>query len=252
MLELRGISKRFGDVVALRSTDLELDPGSVTAVIGPSGCGKSTLLRTVNGLIAPDSGHVILDGERMRPDHVHEFRRRIGYVIQDGGLFPHLTARDNVTLLAEWLRRDSGWVRQRVGALVELTRFPEGALDRFPAELSGGQVQRVALMRALMLEPEVLLLDEPMAALDPLIRSGLQEELRQIFARLGCTVVLVTHDLTEAVYLAERIVLMKDGVIVQDGTAADLFERPAEEFVRRFVNAQRPAGAEARSQGGGA
>jgi len=240
VLEIRGVSKRFGNVTALQPTDLMLGPGTVSAIIGPSGCGKSTLLRTINGLIEPDTGEIRLHGEPVGPQGIERLRQRMGYVIQDGGLFPHLTARGNVELLPRWLRRPSQWIDERLGALVRLTRFPESGLDRYPAELSGGQVQRVALMRALMLQPEVLLLDEPMAALDPLVRSRLQTDLREIFQELGSTVVLVTHDLAEAAYLAERIVLLRAGAIVQEGTVGDLFERPAQEFVREFIGAQRP------------
>ena len=239
MLELKGASKRFGGTVALYATELRLPQGQITALIGPSGCGKSTLLRLLNGLLFPDTGEVYFDGERMTASNVQALRRRMGYVIQDGGLFPHLTAAENITLMARFLGWESARIDQRLDELAQLTRLRPGLLERFPAELSGGQAQRISLMRALMLEPEVLLLDEPMASLDPMIRSDLQEDLRAIFRRLETTVVLVTHDLAEAVYLADSIVLMRAGQIEQVAAGSDLMSAPANDFVRQFVRAQR-------------
>jgi osmoprotectant transport system ATP-binding protein len=239
MLELVGVAKTFGRTTALHPTDLKLPPGGTTALIGPSGCGKSTLLRLMVGLTRPDSGAVLYDGEPLTPDNAQCLRRRVGYVIQDGGLFPHLTARGNVTLMARYLGRERPAIDKRLGELAELTRFPAAGLDRYPAQLSGGQRQRVALMRGLMLDPDVLLLDEPLGALDPVIRSELQADLKGIFRALGKTVVLVTHDLGEAGYLGDLIVLLRDGRIVQRGTLADLVRAPAEPFVTQFINAQR-------------
>ena len=177
----------------------------------------------------------------MTETNAQEIRRRIGYVIQEGGLFPHLTARANVLLMSRHLGRPGPEMEQRLEELCALSRFPREALDRYPAELSGGQRQRVSLMRALMLSPEVLLLDEPLGALDPLVRSALQRDLKEIFARLKQTAILVTHDMGEAAYLADEIVLMNEGRIVQRGSAADLRDRPANEFVTEFINAQRSA-----------
>ncbi|MBN1206718.1 MAG: ATP-binding cassette domain-containing protein [Myxococcaceae bacterium] len=241
MFELEGISKRFGATQALRPMDLRLAPGRTTVLIGPSGCGKSTLLRLMNGLLRPDSGRVLFDGQPLPSEEaaVLAVRQRMGYALQGGGLFPHLTAGQNVDLMARYLRWPEARIRARLEALVELTRFPGEALGRFPAELSGGQRQRVGLMRALMLEPDVLLLDEPLGALDPMVRSELQADLRAIFARLGKTVVLVTHDLAEAAFLGQHVVLLRDGGVVQEGTLAELEARPAEAFVTRFIQAQR-------------
>lgn len=236
MIELAGVTKRYGAAEAVRTLDLAFPTGQVTALIGPSGCGKSTILRMIAGLIEPTSGEVRIDGVRMEPATCLELRRKLGYVIQDGGLFPHLTARQNVELMARHLgRRDEG----RTAELADLTQFPKDALDRFPNELSGGQRQRVGLMRALALDPSTLLLDEPLGALDPLVRAALQSDLKQIFSRLSKTVVLVTHDMGEAAYLADRIVLMQDGAVVQEGTLADFQQRPASPFVTEFLNAQR-------------
>jgi osmoprotectant transport system ATP-binding protein len=239
MFEVSGIVKRYGATVALAGVDLAMAPGATTVLIGPSGCGKSTLLKSLNGLVAPDAGTVQFDGEAVTPDNARSLRRRMGYVIQEGGLFPHLDARDNVALMA----RHIGWERARIEArlseLLRLVHLPDEALRRYPAELSGGQRQRVSLMRALMLDPDVLLLDEPLGALDPMIRYALQTDLREVFRAFGKTVVLVTHDLGEAAYLADRIVLMNEGAIVQQGTARDLVERPATAFAERFITAQR-------------
>jgi osmoprotectant transport system ATP-binding protein len=206
----------------------------VTVLIGPSGCGKSTLLRLILGLIEPTSGEVRIGDELVGAATFLAVRRKVGYVVQDGGLFPHLTAQENVALMARHLGRSIDFAY-----LTELTRFPEDGLDRYPTELSGGQRQRVGLMRALALDPATLLMDEPLGALDPLVRAALQRDLKELFTGLRKTVVLVTHDLAEAAYLADRIVLMNEGRVVQQGTLADLQERPASPYVTEFLTAQR-------------
>jgi osmoprotectant transport system ATP-binding protein len=236
VIELRQASKAYGEVDALQPTDLTIPAGQTTALIGPSGCGKSTILRLVLGLTNPDRGEVTVDDQQVGPDTVIGIRRKIGYVVQDGGLFPHLTAEQNITLMARHL--DEPW-QGRLQELAELADIPTDALHRYPLELSGGQRQRVGLMRALMLDPPVLLLDEPLAALDPMVRSRLQEDLKGIFAKLRKTVVLVTHDMAEAGYLASRIVLMRQGRIIQQGELGDFQKAPAEPFVTEFLSAQR-------------
>ncbi len=241
MLELTQVSRSFGDTVAVHPTDLSVRPGATTVLIGPSGCGKSTLLRLMIYLIKPDGGSVRFEGTEFNDDDVLQLRHRMGYVIQDGGLFPHLSAADNVALLARHLGWDESRVSTRLQELAELTRFPADGFARFPAQLSGGQRQRVSLMRALMLDPDVLLLDEPLGALDPIVRSELQVDLRNIFRTLNKTVVLVTHDMGEAGFFGDVIVLMRDGCIVQQGTLAQLVHEPADEFVERFIQAQRTA-----------
>jgi osmoprotectant transport system ATP-binding protein len=239
MLELTGVSKRYRDTTALYPTDLTVPAGQTTVLIGPSGCGKSTLLRIMIGLIAPDSGSVRFAGTEVTPANARSLRQRMGYVVQDGGLFPHLTAEGNIALLARYLGWNDDRCRSRLGELAELTQFPSEGLQRYPVQLSGGQRQRVSLMRALMLDPDVILMDEPLGALDPIIRSDLQEDLRRIFQSLGKTVVLVTHDLGEAGYFGDRLVLLRDGRIVQQATLRELVEKPADPFVTRFINAQR-------------
>jgi osmoprotectant transport system ATP-binding protein len=242
MLELVGVSKAYGKLVALRATDLVVPSGRTTVLIGPSGCGKSTLLRLMAGLVQADTGQVLFDKAPLTPANAPALRRRIGFVVQDGGLFPHLTALGNATLLARYLGWDSARIDARVRELVDLTRFPGDRLDQYPAQLSGGQRQRVSLMRALMLDPQLLLLDEPLGALDPLIRSDLQADLKDVFRALHKTVVLVTHDLGEAGFLGDHLVLLRAGQIVQQADLTTLLEAPADEFVTRFINAQRLAG----------
>lgn len=239
MISLNGVSKRFGNTVALEPTDLAIQPGRTTVLIGPSGCGKSTLLRLMIYLIQPDTGSVCFEGRAFTPADALVLRRRMGYVIQDGGLFPHLTARDNVALMARYLGWEAGRVESRLDELSELARFPKDGLDRFPVQLSGGQKQRVSLMRALMLDPDVLLLDEPLGALDPMIRSELQTDLRQVFQTVGKTVVMVTHDMGEAGFFGDVIVLLREGEIVQQGALQELVQTPVDPFVTQFINAQR-------------
>ncbi|NVJ22316.1 MULTISPECIES: ATP-binding cassette domain-containing protein [Myxococcus] len=243
MYALQDVSKRFGTTQALHALNLTLPTGRTTVLLGPSGCGKSTLVRLLNGLLHPDTGQVLYGGKPLPTDAkaLLSLRHRVGYALQGGGLFPHLTGEENVTLMAQHLRWSPAKTRERRDVLVELTRFPAEALARYPAQLSGGQRQRVALMRALMLDPEVLLLDEPLGALDPLVRHELQADLRAIFARLRKTVVLVTHDLAEAGFLGDDIVLMREGRVVQQGSLVDLETRPADPFVTRFIQAQRLA-----------
>ncbi len=238
-IELRGVSKNYGTAAALRPTDLTITAGETTVLLGPSGCGKSTLLRLMIGLIRPDQGKVLFGDQELGEANLLEIRRRMGYVIQDGGLFPHLSARHNAALMARYLDWPRQRIDERLAELAELVRLPRERLDAFPAQLSGGQRQRVSLMRALMLDPEVLLLDEPLGALDPVIRADLQTDLRRISRSLGKTVVLVTHDLAEAHYFGNQIVLMREGAIVQRDTFDGLLRRPAEPFVSQFINAQR-------------
>lgn len=239
MLLLSQVSKRYGDTQALAPTDLQVPAGETLVLIGPSGCGKSTLLRLIAGLIQPDSGTITLEGTVLTPENILQVRQRMGYVIQEGGLFPHLTVRDNVTVMARYLRRDPDWIDARLTELSQLVQLPLELMVRFPAELSGGQRQRVSLMRALMLDPDLLLLDEPLGSLDPMIRYQLQQELKAIFARLGKTVVMVTHDIAEAVFFGQTLVLMREGCIVQTGSFKELAQSPVESFVEQFISAQR-------------
>lgn len=239
MIEIQNISKSFNTIPALCKINLITQQGKTTVLIGPSGCGKSTLIRLIIGLIQPDGGKIIIEGQILQNENLRDMRRKIGYVIQEGGLFPHLSARANVSLMAKYLGWKRTQISERIAYLAKLTKFPLEALDRFPIQLSGGQRQRVSLMRALMLDPEILLLDEPLGALDPLIRYDLQSDLKLIFQTLKKTVLMVTHDLAEASFFADHLILMKEGEIIQQGVVRDLFEKPASDFVSHFVKAQR-------------
>ncbi|GAC1548825.1 MAG: ATP-binding cassette domain-containing protein [Polyangiales bacterium] len=243
-LSLERVTKAFHGRTVITETSLEVAKGERLALIGPSGCGKSTLLRMILGLVVPDSGVVRVGDVTVSEATARSVRRRVGYVIQDGGLFPHLTAAENVTLVARLnggsgAASDPARLHARVKELAELARLPEALLGRYPIALSGGERQRVGLMRALMLDPDVLLLDEPLAALDPIVRARLQEDLREVFRKLGKCVLVVTHDMAEAAYLAEVIAVMRDGKLLQRGTMRDLVDAPAHPFVAEFVGAQR-------------
>jgi osmoprotectant transport system ATP-binding protein len=239
MIELVGVTKRYGSHNAVDGVELICQRGRTHVLIGPSGCGKSTLLRMIVGLVTPDAGTMRVDGVPVQDDTLATIRRRIGYMIQEGGLFPHRSARDNAAIMPRYLRWPAERTSARVDELARLTHLSPALLARYPRQLSGGQRQRVSLMRALMLDPDVILLDEPLGDLDPMIRAELQDELRDIFAALGKTVVLVTHDLAEAGFFGDQITLLRDGRIVQQGSLSDLVEHPADPFVSQFVRAQR-------------
>lgn len=236
---LKNISKSFGQAKALNDINFTFRDGETSILIGPSGCGKSTLIRIITGLIKSDTGNVIIDDEELSGKNISELRKKFGYVIQEGGLFPHLTAKGNVSLLAEYLGWDKHRIANRIEELTELTKLAPEILNQYPSQLSGGQRQRVSIIRALMTDPEILLLDEPLGALDPLIRFDLQTDLKEIFTRLRKTVVMVTHDMGEASYFGDKILLMKNGSVVQVGKTEDFVKNPAGSFVTKFINAQR-------------
>ena len=236
MFSLEQVAVQFGTTTALQPTDLTFEPGSTTAMVGPSGSGKSTLLRVLAGLV-PATGLVQFAGSSIADWRA--VRLRLGYVIQDGGLFPHLTATENVEIMARELHWSRDRIDQRRTELARIVGLPDEPLARYPAELSGGQRQRVSIMRALMLDPDVVLLDEPLSALDPITRARLATELRSIFSALSKTVVLVTHSLREAQFFAERIVLMRRGQIVQSGSLEQLERTPNDAFVTDFIAAER-------------
>ena len=239
MIVLSHVSKRFGGKTALAPTDLTIEGERCLALVGPSGSGKSTILRLVLGLVAPDEGTVSIGGDLLDARTAPDLRLRMGYVIQDGGLFPHLDAEDNAAIVARQNGYTDERVQKRLATLIDLVGLSPEHLRRYPVELSGGERQRVGLMRALMLDPPILLFDEPLAALDPIIRLRLQEDLRRIFRDLKKTVLFVTHDLTEAAFVADEIALLHDGVLVQKGSIDELVQRPKDPFVTEFFQAQR-------------
>ncbi|WP_113259723.1 ABC transporter ATP-binding protein [Agrobacterium cavarae] len=236
MIEIEGLTKRYGEATVVDNVSLAVQPQSVTVIVGTSGSGKTTLLRMINRLVEPTSGLIRIDGRNVLDLPGFELRRSIGYAIQGHGLFPHRTVGQNIATVPELL----GWDRQRVSAKVHelLTLFqldPKLYADRFPSELSGGQQQRVGVARALAAEPNILLMDEPFGALDPIIRAKAQEDLLAIQKKLGVTIVLVTHDMDEAFFLADRIAVMDKGKVVQYGPPAELVLNPATPFVRTLI-----------------
>ncbi|MEM7627921.1 MAG: ATP-binding cassette domain-containing protein [Planctomycetota bacterium] len=237
---MEDIRVELGGNLVLDGVSASFDGPGVSAIIGPSGCGKSTMLRTILGLVPIARGRVLVDGETLPEGNaLLRMRRRFGYVIQSGGLFPHLTGGANVLLPARHAGMARGAARSRLDDLASLVRLGGDELGRYPGELSGGQRQRVALMRALMLEPEALLLDEPLGALDPEIRVGLQEDLAGIFSKTGARVLLVTHDLAEAAFLAaDDALLLREGTVEQRGPMRELVREPRTGFAREFVEAQ--------------
>lgn len=241
MISLKKLSKTFGETRVLDNINLDFGYHKTTALIGPSGCGKSTILRLITGLLEPTSGHIEFDGNIITPQNIQEIRQKIGYVIQDGGLFPHLTATQNVSIMAKHVGWDKIKIHERVNELSDLTAFPKDALERYPLQLSGGQKQRLSLMRALMLDPQVLLLDEPLDALDPHIRHYLQSDLKQIFKQLNKTVVLVTHNMEETAFLGDHIVFLMGGKIAQQGSYEELIHNPKNQLIAEFFTTHTPS-----------
>lgn len=237
---LAGLSKEFGQVNVLKDINLQMGAGEVHVLLGPSGCGKTTLLRLICGLTQSTRGEIRVLGRSIEDYADTDLASTFGYVIQEGGLYPHMTARDNILLPLRLKRaltsEDSDYLKE----LTELVHLEEDQLNRHPKELSGGQRQRVALLRGLIRKTPILLLDEPMSALDPLVRAHLQKELKEIFLKFKLTVVLVTHDLREASYLGDQIHLMYEGQVIQSGSFTELKNRPSHGFVQEFIEAQIP------------
>ncbi|MFI6601506.1 ABC transporter ATP-binding protein [Nonomuraea sp. NPDC050536] len=231
-VEFRGLRREFGKTVALDGLDLTISPGEFVALLGPSGCGKTTALRCVAGFEQPDSGAVMIDGKDIT--NVPANKRDAGMVFQSYSLFPNLNARDNVSFGLRVRKVPAATRAKRAAELLELVGLP-GHADRFPHEMSGGQQQRVALARALALEPRVLLLDEPLSALDAKVRVTLREEIRRIQLDLGITTIFVTHDQEEALSIADRVAVLRDGRLEQCGPPAEVYDRPATPFVAEFV-----------------
>ncbi|MBI1199800.1 MAG: ATP-binding cassette domain-containing protein [Phenylobacterium sp.] len=236
-IQLSGVSKRYGAHAALDGVDLAVPRGAFVALVGGSGSGKTTLLKTINGLIAPDAGRVTVDGEDVAAVPPHQLRRRIGYVFQEVGLFPHLSVAENIGVTPRLLGWDRARIAARVAELLELVALPSEMAARAPAALSGGQRQRVGVARALAAEPRIVLMDEPFGALDPVIRDALGADVRALHERLGLTTVMVTHDMAEAVLLADRIVVLDGGRILADGAPAELMAHAGDPQVRALLEA---------------
>ena len=239
VIELEGVGKRYGARPALADVSLRVARGEFVALVGASGSGKTTLLKTINRLVAPDAGTVRVEGRDAQASPAAVLRRRIGYVFQEVGLFPHLTVGENIAVTPKLLGWERARIAERVRTLLDLVELPRETAARAPAELSGGQRQRVGVARALAAEPAMVLMDEPFGALDPLTRDALGADYRALHERLGLTTVMVTHDMAEAVLLADRIVALGDGRILAEGAPAQLAAESAEPQVRALLEAPR-------------
>ncbi|MBD8498857.1 ABC transporter ATP-binding protein [Paenibacillus arenosi] len=241
MIEFQQVNKKYDDgFQALTDINLTIKKGELTAFIGPSGCGKSTTMKHINRLISPTSGRIFIDGKDISEYHPVELRRNIGYVIQNVGLFPHMTIAKNIAIVPQMKNWDKAKIDKRVTELLQLVNLdPDTYRNRYPSELSGGQQQRVGVARALAADPDIILMDEPFSALDPITREQLQEELVRLQEDVHKTIVFVTHDMDEAIKIADTIVLMKDGQIVQSGSPEAILRRPANDFVRSFIGQKR-------------
>jgi osmoprotectant transport system ATP-binding protein len=251
-IELSGIEKRYGAHAALAGVSLSVERGEFTALVGGSGSGKTTLLKTINRLVTPDAGQIRVLGEDIATTPPHLLRRKIGYVFQEVGLFPHLSVGENIAVTPKLLGWEARRIEARVANLLGLVDLPLEVAARPPAALSGGQRQRVGVARALAAEPGLMLMDEPFGALDPLTRDALGADYRALHDRLGLTTVMVTHDMAEAVLLADRIVVLREGRVVADGKAADLLAQTKDEGVRALLEAPRRQAERLRAKLGGA
>jgi osmoprotectant transport system ATP-binding protein len=254
VIELRNLSKQYGPAAAVDGVNLRIETGEFLVLAGPSGCGKTTTLSMINRLVEPSHGAVLIDGADMRETDPVSLRRQVGFVFQDIGLFPHMTVAENTGITLKLAGKTRQEITVRVDELLALVRLsPERFRDVYPASLSGGQRQRVGVARALAASPRVMLMDEPFGAIDPLTRDELAADYRRIHERLGLTTVLVTHDMTEAMLLGDRIALMREGRLVQAGTPRELISSPADDFVRDMMESpKRRARALADLQIGGA
>lgn len=240
MIEFKGITKSFKGNEVLKGINLEIQTGHLVAIIGGSGCGKTTLLKMINLLIHPTLGEILIDGEDITKYDVIKLRRRMGYVIQQTGLFPHMTIRENIQLISKLEKVEPKKLEDTTIQMMNMVGLdPSVYLDRYPTELSGGQQQRVGVARAFATDPEIILMDEPFSALDPMTRSDLQDELVGLQSKLGKTIVFVTHDMDEAIKIADMICIMKDGKILQYDTPENILKNPADEYVSNFVGKNR-------------
>ncbi len=241
MIKLENVQKKYPDgYVALKEVNLECNNGEITVFIGPSGCGKTTTMKLINRLIQPSTGKVYVNGKDISDVDPVELRRGIGYVIQSVGLFPHMNIADNIAVVPRLLNWEEERIAKRVDELLNVVGLdPETYRGRYPSELSGGQQQRIGVARALAAEPSVILMDEPFSALDPISREQLQDELIRLQKDIKKTIIFVTHDMDEALKIADKIVLMKDGAVVQQGTPEEILRHPANDFVKEFIGAKR-------------
>lgn len=240
MIQFRGVTKEFKGNVVLSDISMDINDGELTVLIGPSGCGKTTTLKMINRLIPTSKGEIFIDEKNIEEMDKVQLRRNMGYVIQQGGLFPHMTIRQNIEIIERLEKKDPEKIVENTKTLMKMVDLdPDQFLDRYPTELSGGQRQRIGVIRALANDPEIILLDEPFSALDPVTRSSLQDELIELQSKVGKTMVFVTHDMDEAIKIADRICIMKGGHILQFDTPEMILKQPADEFVANFVGTNR-------------
>lgn len=232
LVQFRGIVKRFGDVVAVEKIDLDIEEGSLVTLLGPSGCGKTTLLRMLAGLENPSEGDILVKGKRINDTPVH--KRNLGMIFQNYALFPHKSIFDNVAFGLKYRSISKSEIKTKVTKALEMVRLP-GVEDRMPAQLSGGQQQRIAMARAIVIEPDVLLMDEPLSALDENLREEMRREVDNLQQELGVTTIFVTHDQREALSMSDKIVVMKDGVKQQEGAPEEVYNKPVNHFVADFL-----------------
>ncbi len=235
IITFTNVSKRYGDTVVLSEIELEIPNGQTTVIVGQSGSGKTTLLRMVNGLIKPDSGRLEVFGDLVPEENIENFRRKIGYAVQGAGLFPHVSVKENIVLIARLVGWSSQDLDDRFEMLMRQMELPLDLSDRIPNELSGGQQQRVGLCRALMLKPKLLLLDEPFSAVDPLTRLELYEVVEKLISNEAVSIVMVSHDLGEAKRLGDRMVVLQNGIILQNDLISNVIGNPATPYVERLV-----------------
>ena len=240
MIEFQHVTKSFKDNKVLSDISLTIEDGELVAIIGSSGCGKTTTLKMINRLIRPTKGKIFIDGKDIEDMNKVEMRRSIGYVIQQAGLFPHMTVRENIELIQRLEKKDEEQIRKNTEYLMDMVGLNgDEFLDRYPNDLSGGQQQRVGVARALANNPKIILMDEPFSALDPMTRVSLQDELIALHEKVDKTIVFVTHDMDEAIKIADKICIMKDGRILQYDTPEEILKNPANEFVENFVGKNR-------------
>ncbi|MBS5789758.1 ABC transporter ATP-binding protein [Fusobacterium sp.] len=240
MIEFKGINKIFKNNIVLYDINLKLEEGNIIVFVGPSGCGKTTTVKMINRLIKPTSGQVLINGEDISNKNVIELRRNIGYVIQQTGLFPHMTIKENIGIVAKMQKMNSQEIESKTRELMEMVGLDyEKFANRYPTELSGGQQQRVGIARALITNPDIILMDEPFSALDPITRSQLQDELLNIQTQFKKTIIFVTHDMDEAIKIADKICIMGKGRIIQYDDPETILKNPANEFVSDFVGKNR-------------
>jgi osmoprotectant transport system ATP-binding protein len=240
VIVFENVTKSFKDHQVLSNISFQIKKGDLVAFIGESGCGKTTTLKMINRLVKPTSGRILINGDSIETKDIIELRRSMGYVIQQTGLFPHMTVKENIEIIPRSEKRDADQINKKTLELMEMIGLdPEEFSDRYPTELSGGQQQRVGVARAFATDPEIILMDEPFSALDPITRSGLQDEVLNLQSQFKKTIVFVTHDMDEAIKIADKICIMKDGVILQYDTPEDILKNPANAFVQEFVGKNR-------------